>query len=232
VLACAWTGAALFAVALGYFLYAYLVRSGMAAGPGPVIGPILINVTLFSAFALHHSLFARTALKQVVKRSLPPVLERSAYTWVASALLVATCWWWQPIPGTLYVLPRWAAWAGVAAQVGGIVLTFAGSRAIDVLDLAGVRPVLLARSGRAAPHVPLVTTGVYRLVRHPLYFGWALLVFGAPHMTATRAVFAIVSTGYLAIAIIWEERALVATFGGAYQSYRQRVRWRMLPGIY
>jgi protein-S-isoprenylcysteine O-methyltransferase Ste14 len=232
VLGCAWAGAALFVAALGYVLYAYLVRFGAPGGPGPVIGPILINVTLFSGFALHHSLFARTRLKQVVKRSLPPVLERSAYAWVASVLLVATCWWWQPVPGTLYVLSGWAAWAGMVAQVAGIVLTFAGSRAIDVLDLAGVRPVLLARSGRAAPHVPLVTTGVYRIVRHPLYFGWALLVFGAPHMTATRAVFAVVSTLYLAIAIIWEERALVDTFGGAYHAYCQRVRWRMLPGLY
>ena len=37
------------------------------------------------------------------------------------------------------------------------------------------------------------TTGPYGYVRHPIYSGWLLLVFGVPTMTATRLVFAIVS---------------------------------------
>jgi len=69
-------------------------------------------------------------------------------------------------------------------------------------------------------------------VRHPLYFGWALLVFGAPHMTADRFTFAIVSTFYLALAIPFEERDLDDTFGSEYARYREHVRWRMLPGLY
>ena len=232
MIASAWGGALLFTWALGYFLYAYLVRFGRPVAPGPVLAPAVIDLALFSAFALHHSLFARTGLKARVRRVVPAVLERSFYAWVASALLLAACWWWRPVPGVLYVLPDWAAWIGRAVQAAGIVLTFAGSRAIDVLDLAGVRPVLIARRAKAAAHVPLMTSGVFGLVRHPLYLGWALLVFGAPRMTATRAVFALVSTGYLAIAIPWEERSLVDTFGASYEAYRRQVRWRMVPYIY
>jgi protein-S-isoprenylcysteine O-methyltransferase Ste14 len=74
--------------------------------------------------------------------------------------------------------------------------------------------------------------GLYGLVRHPLYLGWALMVFGAPDMTATRALFAVVSTGYLALAIPWEERGLLLTFGAGYAAYQRQVRWRMLPWIY
>jgi methanethiol S-methyltransferase len=81
-------------------------------------------------------------------------------------------------------------------------------------------------------HPRLVTSGVYAVVRHPLYFGWALLVFGAPHMTMTRAVFAVVSTLYLAVAIPWEERSLTTTFGADYEAYARRVRWRMVPFLY
>lgn len=228
----AWGGALLFVAALSWFLYAYLVRFGRATASGPALRPVLIDVALFTFFALHHSLFARTRLKAVVRRTLPPILERSAYTWVASALFLATCWLWQPVPGVIYALEGTAAWIGAVAQATGIVFTFLGSRAIDVLDLAGVRQLLLARDGRSASHVPLVTTGVFRLVRHPLYFGWALLVFGAPTMTATRAVFAVVSTAYLAIAIPLEERSLIDVFGADYAAYQQRVRWRMLPFIY
>ena len=230
VFACA--GALLFVGALSYFLYAYLVRFGRPAAPGPIVQPVLVDLGLFSAFALHHSLLARPRLKARLHRAVPVTLERSFYTWVASALLIATCWWWQPVPGVLYVLPAWATWIGVGLQAAGIVLTFLGSKAIDVLDLAGVRPALLARSGKRPAHPPLMTTGVYAVVRHPLYFGWALLVFGAPTMTLTRAVFGVISTAYLAIAIPWEERSLIETFGAGYRDYQQRVRWRMLPGLY
>ena len=223
----AWAGAALFAVSLGYFLYAYLVVYGRPVPAGPVLVPAAIDTALFSLFALHHSVFARAGAKTWITRIVPAVLERSIYAWVASLLFIAVCWAWQPVPGDLYELPGVWQWLGIAVQVAGVVLTFLGSRALDVLDLAGVRAVLPRRAA-----TPLITSGVYGIVRHPLYFGWALLVFGAPHMTATRAVFAVVSTAYLVIAIPWEERGLVATFGSAYEQYRGRVRWRMLPGIY
>jgi protein-S-isoprenylcysteine O-methyltransferase Ste14 len=45
-------------------------------------------------------------------------------------------------------------------------------------------------------------------------------------------VFAVVSTLYVAMAIPWEERALLDTFGAAYEAYRGTVRWRMMPGVY
>jgi methanethiol S-methyltransferase len=228
----AWGGALVFAAALGYFLYAYLVRFGRPAGPGPALGPGAADLALFSAFAAHHSLFARTPLKTAVRRWLRPPLERSFYTWVASCLFLATCLWWQPVPGVVYALHGWTGSAGFGVQIAGVLIVAAGSRAIDVLDLAGVRPILRARSEQAPHHVPLMTTGAYRIVRHPVYLGWALFVFGAPTMTATRAVFAIVSTAYLAVAIPWEERSLVDTFGSDYEAYRQTVRWRMLPFIY
>jgi protein-S-isoprenylcysteine O-methyltransferase Ste14 len=59
-----------------------------------------------------------------------------------------------------------------------------------------------------------------------------LLVFATPHMTMTRLTFAVLSTGYLAIAIPFEERALVRVFGVGYREYQGRVRWRMIPGVY
>ena len=224
----AWGGAVAFAASLAYFLYAYLVRFGVTTADTAIWRPALTDIALFSAFALHHSLFARTPLKAWVRRVAPPLLERSLYTWVASALLAGVCWWWMPVPGELYRLGGYWRWLGSGIQGAGLLLTFLGSRALDVLDLAGVRAVLTARLA----HVPLKTSGVFAIVRHPLYFGWALFTFGAPNMTATRALFALVSTAYLALAIPWEERALGTTFGAEYDAYRRTTRWRMLPGVY
>lgn len=228
----AWTGGLVFVISLAYFLYSYLFRFGAAVPDAPRLPRVAVDALLFSLFALHHSLFARTPFKARVRRTIPPALERSLYTWIASLLFIGVCWWWRPVPGVLYRLPdpwRWFAWA---AQGSGAFLTVAGARALDVLDLAGVRDVLRARTGAPPVHVPLSTSGVFGIVRHPLYFGWALLVCCAPDMTATRAVFAIVSSAYVAIAITWEERGLVDTFGADYARYRRRVKWRMIPFLY
>jgi protein-S-isoprenylcysteine O-methyltransferase Ste14 len=227
-----WTGAALFLLSLLWFLYCYVRVYGRVDVQGAAWRPILVDVCLFSIFALHHSLCARTGVKRVVERLVPTALERSVYTWIASLLFLATCTWWQAVPGVLYELG--ASWSvlGYGVQLAGLALTISASRALGVLDLAGVRPFLLAGRGHSRPHVPLETRGLYGFVRHPLYFAWTLFVFGSPVMTGTRAVFAIVSTAYLAMAIPWEERSLRDTFGDEYEAYSKRVRWRMLPGIY
>ena len=69
-------------------------------------------------------------------------------------------------------------------------------------------------------------------MRHPIYFGWVLMVFGAPTMTASRLLFATISTLYLVIAIPFEERSLGEEFGTAYADYQERVRWRLVPGVW
>jgi protein-S-isoprenylcysteine O-methyltransferase Ste14 len=59
-----------------------------------------------------------------------------------------------------------------------------------------------------------------------------LAVFGAAHMTADRLTFAVITTGYLLVAIPWEERSLLATFGEPYARYQQTVQWRVIPYVY
>jgi protein-S-isoprenylcysteine O-methyltransferase Ste14 len=228
----AWLAAAAFAGSLGYFLYAYLILFGRPALPGPAGGtlivPVVVNLLLFTVFALHHSVFARTGIKQLVIRRAPPGLERAIYSLVASALFAAVCLLWRPVPGMAWELD--GAWRllGYSVQAAGVFVTFVGARALDALDLAGVRQVLRSSS----THSVLKTDGIYGLVRHPLYFGWTLLVFGAPDMTATRLVFALISTLYLIVAIPFEERSLIETFGPDYASYQRKVRWRMMPGLH
>jgi methanethiol S-methyltransferase len=227
----AWLGGGVFVFSLALFLYDYGVTFAAARGD-LIVSPALLDTALFTIFALHHSFFARTRVKLAVTRLVPVWFERSLFTWIASILFTLVLLAWQPVDGVLYDLLHGWKWAGYAAQITGILLIIRGSSAIDVLDLAGIRQVLDARRKAAPRHVPLETRGVYGVVRHPLYFGWALLVFGAPTMTATRAMFTFISTIYLAIAIPFEERALIHVFGDAYRAYQQRTRWRMFPGVW
>jgi protein-S-isoprenylcysteine O-methyltransferase Ste14 len=170
---------------------------------------------------------ARTGAKRWLMRFVPPALERSMYVWIASLMFILTCAWWREIPVVLYDVP-WP-WKGacLAVQLYGAWLTLRAAGLIDPLELAGIRQVL----GRVRP-ASFKVFGPYYLVRHPIYFGWALMTFGTPLMTGTRLSFAVISTAYLILAIPFEERSLVDVFGDEYKTYQARVRWRMFPGVY
>jgi protein-S-isoprenylcysteine O-methyltransferase Ste14 len=227
-------GLVFFVDALLYFAYRYMYAFGQQTSGTFDARPIVIDVTLFSGFALHHSVFARDALRKRITRTVG-VLERSMYVWLASALFIAVCAWWQPIPGAVWRIDQPAAALALhAAQVLGVWLTLRSALMIDILELAGVRQlgegdrVLSEPAG--APDFK--TSGPYGWVRHPIYSGWFLLVFAVPDMTMTRFVFAMTSSLYLLIAIPLEERSLRRSSAGAYDRYMRDVRWKLLPHVF
>lgn len=231
-----WAGGALFVGSLALAAWWYLIWLGRAR---PFAGwrPLLYDAMLFSIFAWHHSLFARDKVKQSIAVVIPTRLLRSLYVWTASTLLMLVCLLWQAVGGELYTAHGLRAVALVFVQLTGVWMIAQSVRAIDPLDLAGIRQPLGACSRNS--DTLLVTTedalqvgGPYRLVRHPLYLGWILAVFGHPSMTGDRLAFAAITTLYLVIAIPWEERSLANSFGEAYRQYQQRVRWRVIPFIY
>jgi protein-S-isoprenylcysteine O-methyltransferase Ste14 len=192
--------------------------------PAPGWSPLAFDAALITVFALHHSLFARERIKEWLARSAATSLLRSVYVWVASLLLMLVCVLWRPIGGEIYHATGIRAIAHAAIQIAGVWITARGVARIDPLELAGIRP--------AAGTERLQVTGPYRWVRHPLYLGWMLAVFGTAHMTGDRLAFAAITTIYLVVAIPWEERSLLKSFGDDYARYVRDVTWRMIPFIY
>ena len=221
-----WLGGAAFAGSLALCAYAFAFRWSRVD-----VVPIraawqaaLADATLFAVFAAHHSLFARDSIKTWISRRVPARLIRSVYVWTASLLLVLVVLAWRPIGGDFYHATGWTRYGHAVVQLAGVWLIARSVGAIDALELAGIHS-----SGGPAS---LQIAGPYRFVRHPLYLGWMLIVFGAAHMTGDRATFAAVTTIYLMIAMPWEERSLERTFGTDYARYKQRVRWRVIPFVH
>lgn len=223
-------GGGVFVASLLYFGYVYLGRFGAVVdASAPRANAIVVNVALFVLFAAHHSLFARARAKRRVAHLVSSAYERSVYVWGSSLLFGTICALWQPVPGVLWAVPAALAPVVLAAEVGGGVLSVLSARRLDVLDLAGLRQ---ADAPAAAPVPALIRTGPYALVRHPVYLGWIIFVWVTPVMTGTRLVFAAVSTLYLAVAVVFEERDLGQHFGRDYADYRRQVRWKMVPFVY
>ena len=73
----------------------------------------------------------------------------------------------------------------------------------------------------------LVTTGIYRFSRNPIYVGLVLVLlgWGAYLSNPVSLVFVVVFIGYMnRFQIAPEERALESLFGSEFKSYKQRVR--------
>jgi protein-S-isoprenylcysteine O-methyltransferase Ste14 len=234
----AWGGTLLFFASLSFFLYSYAVTFGETMGLPPdggryghasraVVGPVLVNILLFTVFALHHSLFARHRVRAWVARVIPAYLERSWYVWIASLLFIGVCLLWQPVPGTGWRAE--GAWRllALALLAVGVWLTLHSAMILDILELSGIRQL-----SPGTPAMEFKTSGPYGWIRHPIYTGWFLVVFSVPEMTMTRLVFAVVSSAYLLVAIPFEERSLRRVAGEAYAAYSRRVRWKLLPGLY
>lgn len=223
----AWTGALLFLLSLLSFGVVYGWRLRV---PAPVSTSVwrdvAVNVLLFTIFALHHSVMARTGAKAWLTRQVPAELERSLYVWIASVLFLAVCWLWQPLPGMMWQTSGTLFWLLFAIQMCGVALSIAGARIVGVWELAGVR-----QPDHTRP-IDFTASGPFGIVRHPIYLGWVLMVFATPVMTTSRLLFAVVSTGYLIAAIPLEERSLVHTFGEKYRAYQRRMRWRLIPGVW
>jgi len=103
---------------------------------------------------------------------------------------------------------------------------------IQVLSLVGIILALisLGRSFGIAPaDRGLVTTGLYRWVRHPLYAAetWFYIGFLIANLTWRNLAGLLLSLAIQVMRIWREERIL-----SGYESYASNVRWRLLPLVW
>jgi protein-S-isoprenylcysteine O-methyltransferase Ste14 len=218
------------------FLAAYAWMAAFFAGvpllPKTVDGPaatsigwaLAINAGLVLAFGLQHSIMARPWFKSHWTRIVPQPIERSTYVLLSCVVLAALMILWQPMGTVVWSLPsgpaRWAMWTLVAA--GGLMVPLV-CLMFNNFDLFGTRQVWLHLRGEEYKSLPFRTPMLYSRMRHPLYVGWAIAFWATPTMTVGHLLLAAGLTGYMLVAVVFEERDLVAHFGRVYEDYRRRV---------
>ena len=108
---------------------------------------------------------------------------------------------------------RWLVYVGLAAGLSGLLLWI----------------VAMAQLGKSLAVLPggdrLVTHGVYRYIRHPVYWAIVLTFFGL--FLAVGSTYGMIYLGVVVVPLNivrarCEDRALLAQFGDAYRAYRQR----------
>ena len=207
------------------FVEDFPVPRTIDSGPrAPMTEALIVNMLLMALFAIQHSVMARPQFKAWWTQFVPKSVERSTYVLLATLLVALMCWQWRPIPAVLWHIDD-PAIAGVMTGLSlfGFLVVLASSFLINHFELFGVYQVAKNLTGREMPAPRFYTPLFYNFVRHPLYLGFIIAFWAAPTMTAGHLLFAVVTTAYIFIGILFEERDLVDLFGDDYRRYRQRV---------
>jgi protein-S-isoprenylcysteine O-methyltransferase Ste14 len=190
----------------------------------PLGEALVVNILLMSLFAVQHSVMARKPFKRWWTQYVPASVERSTYVLLASLALILLFWQWRPIPTVVWqVADPQIAMAVTGLSLFGWLLLLASTFLINHFELFGLHQVANNLAGREMPEPRFKTPAVYKLVRHPIYLGLIIAFWAAPVMTVGHLLFAAVTTAYIFIGIVLEERDLVAQFGDDYRRYRAQV---------
>ena len=220
------------------FLYAIAFVGDLPIAPktidsvpaGALVPALIVNALLLGLFAIQHSVMARPAFKRWWTRLIPPPIERSTYVLFASLALVALYVFWRPLPQPICTVTGPAAMVIIALFWAGWGIVLLSTFLISHFELFGLAQVYRRIRGRTAAAPTFRTPAFYRLVRHPLYVGFIFAFWATPTMTLGHLFFAVGTLGYILVAIQFEERDLIDTFGERYLAYRRQVGM-LLPKI-
>ena len=178
-------------------------------------------------FLSRHGIVRNAIRKDVLFFGLPALLV-FFFGLVVSARdgydgLVAAIWDLARHPGNLRLLSIWKI-VGLALFVVGLT--------VALIAVGTLRRFYLSTLVIRKDH-QLITHGVYRFTRHPIYLGVLIACFGVPVYASSLYGFLTMSVliPILLYRIRMEERMLIEEFGDAYQAYRKATR-KLIPLLY
>jgi len=139
--------------------------------------------------------------------------------WFAIMPLDAQRFHWSP------AFPLWLRALGTVLLVISIVFIFEALR-----ENTFASPVVKMQKERGQT---VVSTGMYGVVRHPMYAGALLLFVAGPLLlgSAWGLIMSLVLIVTIAVRSIGEEAMLKQELEG-YTDYMKRVKWRMIPFVF
>ncbi|TFH36653.1 MAG: isoprenylcysteine carboxylmethyltransferase family protein, partial [Anaerolineales bacterium] len=175
---------------------------------------------LFGVYAPSVRKFREKKIERERTRLLDALIDFTTFTaWQIVPLIYIFSSWFDYAD---YELPDWTRWLGAACFTGALVILW---RAYHDLGESW-SPKLDTRQGQG-----LVTTGIYRLIRHPIYAGIWLWAFAHPllfHNWVVGLGFMLTFTPLYFMRVPREEALMIETFGDAYRAY-MRQTGRVLP---
>ena len=123
-------------------------------------------------------------------------------------------------------------WSSVPAAVSVVGVVLVGTGLLIAMITTIQNGYAAANIGVEADQT-VVSSGVYSLVRHPMYFGNVVMMLGVPLALGSYWTLLFIIPGLLVLAtrIHDEEQLLVKELAG-YREYAAKVHYRLVPGVW
>jgi protein-S-isoprenylcysteine O-methyltransferase Ste14 len=156
----------------------------------------------------------------------------TAETRVAQKVVIAGLYVSLAVMVVVSVLDHRFGWSPVPTAIclGGDVLVAGG---LGVVALVIIQNSYAASTVQVQAGQKVVSTGLYGLVRHPMYTGNVIMLIGIPLALGSYwgLVFVVPGLIVLALRIRDEEKLLQEELQG-YREYTQKVRYRLVPSLW
>jgi len=183
-----------------------------------------LYVLAWISFGLGHSFLAGGSAKLFFTSFLGPYYRLSYNLFaVLHIALVMSAGWYLFNESDGFVLENWARSAQSIVYAFGWGAFLYALLGYDLGLLAGTKQIRNHLRGQlGSEYEPLQTGGLHRFVRHPLYFGAFMILWGrvANDFDLVTAAWASL---YLVVGAYFEERRLLRQYGKDYADYRTRV---------
>lgn len=196
-----------------------------------MITSVLLILLITGIYGLLHSLLASLKAKEMASVLLGQYFKwyRLFYNIFAVISLLPVLALAVILPDRpIYVIPFPWNVPILILQLAGLVFATAAVFQTGLGHLAGLSQLM--SQGEDSGTGSLVTSGLYRYVRHPIYSGSILFLWASPQITWNSLALRMAFTLYFIIGGMVEEKKLVAEFGEAYRAYRLRTPM-LIPGL-
>jgi len=176
---------------------------------------ILILLLALALWGLVHSILATHFAKDMIGNAN---VYRLGYNFFAALSFAPILYLMRTLPDqAVYQVPAPWNFVMLGGQVLAALMLLVAFLQTDSLSFIGLRQLFeKEKSGQ------LVTRGLYRIVRHPLYTFGLLFIWLSSTVTQNSLTVYIGATVYTLVGAYFEEKKLLREFGDAYAEYKRR----------
>jgi len=164
---------------------------------------------------------------------------RFLYNTISSITVLVAIYLIAKVPDReIWTAPLWLKWVMHGIQFAGLAFGALAFEHMDTREFMGFRQVWryftrreTAGNIEGLTEKELVRTGVYGIVRHPMYLAGLVIFTFSPIITVNGLTITVLADLYFLFGVFIEERRFLKLFGDEYREYMRQVP-RLIPRIF
>lgn len=169
---------------------------------------------------------------------------RAVFTVISAFLMFGAYYLISSLPNsTFYTVPSWLKWPMHAIQISGMFFGMGSLLVLNAGEFFGITQIRRCQKSKnpdfsslsidGLSPFKLVTTGVYSVIRHPIYCAGICMITFQPSISYNWFTVMIMADFYFIYAAFKEERILLRVKPDEYSVYRKKVpMFNIFKGLY